>query len=49
MLYIVKVYEDGEVYEYEYGLLEHAEQHLAFEKCKAEIYTYSDGKETLMK
>ena len=49
MLYIVKVYEEGEVFEYEYGLLEHAEEHLSFEKGKAELYTYENGKETLMK
>ena len=50
MLYIVRVY-DGpvDIYEYEYGLLEHAKEHMAFEKCKAELYFYDNGKETLMK
>ena len=32
MLYIVRVYEDGEQYEYEYGNLHHAEEHIAMEK-----------------
>lgn len=30
MFYIVKVYEGGQIYEYEYGLLEHARQHIHF-------------------
>ena len=38
MLYIVKVYADGEVYEYEYGLLEHAQEHMHMERYRAELY-----------
>ena len=48
-LYIVKSYEDGEVYEYEYGNLKHAKEHLAMEKEKAEIWLYKDGIETRLK
>lgn len=49
MLYLVRAYEDGEVYEYEYGNLDHAEEHLAMEKGQAEIYLYNNGTETLIK
>ena len=46
MLYIVRVYEDDTVYEYEYGNLPHAEEHLAFEKSsRVEIYEYNKGQE----
>ena len=48
-LYVVKSYEDGEVYEYEYGNLQHAEEHLAMEKVPAEIYLYQKGELTLIK
>lgn len=46
MLYIVKAYDNGDIYEYEYGNLEHAKQHLATEKGKAEIYKYVYDKAT---
>lgn len=48
MLYIVRVKEDGEQYEYEYGNIRHAEEHLAMEKptAKVEIYEYHNGIET---
>lgn len=51
MLYIVRVYEDGEQYEYEYGNLRHAEEHIAMEKptAKVEIYEYSKGIERKVK
>ena len=45
MLYIVKVYADGEVYEYEYGLLEHAQEHMHMERCRAELYVWLNGRE----
>lgn len=51
MLYIVRVNEDGEQYEYEYGNLRHAEEHKAIEKptAKVELYEYCNGKETKMR
>lgn len=51
MLYIVRVYEDGKQYEYEYGNLHHAEEHIAMEKptAKVELYEYCNGKETKMR
>ena len=49
MLYIVKVYEAGEVYEYEYGNLQHVEEHMAIEKGNAEIWLYKNGSETRIK
>ena len=51
MLYIVRVYEDDTVYEYEYGNLRHAEEHIAMEKptAKVELYEYCNGKETKMR
>lgn len=51
MLYIVRVKEDGEQYEYEYGNLRHAEEHLTMEKptVKVEIYEYHNGKEIKVK
>lgn len=51
MLYIVRVKEDGEQYEYEYGNLRHAEEHLTMEKptVEVEIYEYHNGKEIKVK
>ena len=49
MLYIVKVYEADEVYEYEYGLLEHAQKHLEQELFYTELYCYCKGHEWLIK
>lgn len=49
MLYIVRVYEDGQCYEYEYGLLEHALEHLQMEMCYAELYAYWNGEEILIR
>jgi hypothetical protein len=41
-LYIVVVYEDEAVYEYEYGNLDHAEEHYNLE-TKASIWAYRKG------
>ena len=48
MLYIVRVNDNGEQYEYEYGNLHHAEEHIAMEKptAKVALYEYNNGKET---
>lgn len=46
-LYIVKVYEDGETYEYEYGAKIHAFEHYHTELNKgnkADLFRYKDGK-----
>jgi hypothetical protein len=48
MLYIVRVHEDGQVYEYEYGLLEHAREHMRQERCHAELFLYREGREWFM-
>ena len=32
MLYIVKVWDEGNLYEYEYGCIEHALEHMKVEK-----------------
>lgn len=42
MLYIVRVYEENNVYEYEYGLLEHVKEHLKMEKNHVEVFEYKD-------
>lgn len=51
MIYIVRVNDNGEQYEYEYGNLRHAEEHIAMEKptAKVELYEYCNGKETKMR
>ena len=48
MLYIVRVFENGYMYEYEDGNLPHAEDQYRWEKS-AEMWLYEDGKETLIK
>lgn len=48
MLYIVRVYEDGAVFEYEYGNLKHAQEHMSFERCQAELYKWQNQAETLI-
>lgn len=48
MLYIVRVFDDGDVYEYEFGNICHAEEQYSWEKS-AEILLYKNGKETLIK
>lgn len=48
MLYIVAVKEDGEVYEYEYGNVEHAVQHAKEERSKGNeirVYSYAGGEQ----
>ena len=46
MLYIVKVWDEGNLYEYEYGCIEHALEHMKVEKSCAKLYRYTDGVET---
>jgi hypothetical protein len=41
-LYIVQVLEDGEIYDYEYGNITHAEEHYNSEKS-ASLIEYKDG------
>ena len=48
MLYIVRVCEDGQIYEYEYGLLDHARQHMQMERCRAELYIWLDGQDVFL-
>jgi hypothetical protein len=46
MLYIVKSWDEGNLYEYEYGCIEHALEHMKVEKSCAKLYQYRDGVET---
>lgn len=48
MLYIVKAYDDGEMFEYEYATLKHAGVHYTTE-ITAEIIEYNQGKETILR
>ena len=46
-LYYVKVHEDGETYEYEFGNMKHAKELYDEEKAKGskvELFRYKDGK-----
>ncbi len=45
MIYIVRVYDGDEVYEYEYSNEKHAREHMAWEKCHTELYGYRAGRE----
>lgn len=47
-MYIVRAFDDGEVYEYEFGNIRHAEEQYSWEKS-AEMWLYENGKETLIK
>ena len=47
MLYVLKVTEDGEIYEYEYGNLRHALAHYEKEKTAA-VIEYYYGKEKIL-
>lgn len=47
MLYIVRVFEEGETYEYEYGNLIHALEHYDSED-EAVILEYRNGKEKIL-
>ena len=48
MLYIVRVFEGNDTFEYEYGNLEHAEYQYAHEET-AEITEYNNGKEKVLR
>ncbi len=43
MIFIVRVYEGTEIYEYEYGNEKHAREHMEWEKCHAELYIWLHG------
>ena len=44
MLYIVRVYDDGETYEYEYGDYDHASDHFNWEKTDEYAMNHLTGK-----
>lgn len=48
MLYIVRVFDGDDTFEYEYGNQQHAEEHLKMEKAHAELYLYRNGREEFM-
>ena len=48
MLYIVRVYEDGKKYEYEYGNIRHALEHYIHEQT-AKLVEYNNGEELIIK
>lgn len=48
MLYIVKVFEGDDIFEYEYGNMGHALEHYEYEKT-AKIIEYHRGKEIILK
>lgn len=48
MLYIVRAYDYGDMFEYEYGNLKHAEEHYETER-DAYIVEYDKGKETILR
>lgn len=48
MLYIVKVFEDNDMFEYEYGTIDHALEQYEHEET-ADIIEYNKGNETLIK
>ena len=48
MLYIVRVREGEDLYEYEYGLPAHAQEHLNSEAYYAELFIYQNGQETFV-
>lgn len=48
MLYIVRVFEDGNVYEYEHGNIDHALEQYAQEKT-AKLVLYHRGKEMILR
>lgn len=45
MLYIVRVYDGKDVYEYEYGNEQHAREHMKWEPCRAELFAWKAGRE----
>ena len=48
MLFIVRAFENGNIYEYEYGNLKQAEEQYDWEES-AELLLYTDGTETLIR
>ena len=48
MLYIVRVYTPDGTYEYEYGILGHAREHMQMENFHAELFLYREGQELFM-
>ena len=48
MIYIVRVYDGNDVYEYEYGNEKHAREHMEWESCRTELYAWKAGKEWLL-
>ena len=48
MLYVIRVFDGSEIYEYEYGNLKHAQEHLCFEQCYAELYEWQNDAEKLI-
>ena len=48
MLYIVRVFEDGDTFEYEYGNIDHALEQYEHEKT-AKIVQYYKGKEIILR
>ena len=44
MIYIVRVFENNDVYEYEYGNEKHAREHMEWEKLPCKLYEYKNGK-----
>ncbi len=48
MIYIVRVYDGENVYEYEYVNEKHAREHMAWEKCHTELYAWQNGLERFL-
>ena len=48
MLYIVRVFEDNDTFEYEYGNMDHALEQYTYEKT-ADILEYKNGEEKLVR
>ena len=48
MIYIVRVYENDQIYEYEYGNEKHAREHMEWEQRHAELYVWFHGREWLI-
>ena len=48
MLYIVRVFDGEDTFEYEYGNQKHADEHMKMEKVHSELYVYLNGREEYM-
>lgn len=48
MLYIVRVFDGEDTFEYEYGNQKHADEHMKMEKAHSELYVYLNGREEYM-